>query len=241
MQWWFSISSFLPKRFFPGFGGDFAGFGFGFGGGFGLGSGAGGHIRFGIGAGGRLGFLRADGTVDVGVTVGGGDGGNGGGGSGGGGGGGGGLFITGTGGGCAVTVEDRTDMTNCLNNPECGTGRFCNNYKCRTSSLADPWPGSMGGGARDAAFLGLISFIIIQFAAKIMPNNKFLTPISKGNPGSADGLCNDLDICELKRNFHFSGGWLWIDSKLTTHICAGSSFSTRKNWELFCFFLSLQV
>ena len=138
MQWSFSISSFLPKRFFPGFGGDFGGFGFGFGGGFGLGGGAGGHIRFGIGAGGRLGFLRADGTVDVGVTVGGGNGDNGGRGGGGGGGGGGGLFITGTGGGCAVTVEDKTDMTNCLNNPECGTGRFCNNYKCRTSSLVDP-------------------------------------------------------------------------------------------------------
>ena len=71
--------------------------------------------------------------------------------------------------------------------------------------------GEWGGGARDATFLGLISFIIMQFAAKIMPHNKFLAPNSKGNPGSANGLCNDLDICEFKRNFHFSGGGMAVD------------------------------
>ena len=36
--------------------------------------------------------------------------------------------------------------------------------------------------------LSPFSFIFMQFSAKILPNNSFLSPLRLGNPGSATGL-----------------------------------------------------
>ena len=49
-----------------------------------------------------------------------------------------------------------------------------------------------GRGARDVPPLGPISFISLQFLAKIVPNSRFVLPLdlrlSLGNPGSANAV-----------------------------------------------------